>query len=118
MLHQPALEPAEEGPAKGRPVAVRREAWCLMLSGTWQLVSVVGWQHDGRRWRCLLQWGVQGTVYEGWYLHDPDKLAPVNSGLLHPVQPHDVALFPFPLPVQEHVSAQTASAEPSSRVTS
>jgi len=32
MLRQPALEPAEEGPAKGRPIAARREARCLMLS--------------------------------------------------------------------------------------
>src|SRR6516165_9945580 len=55
MLHQPALELAEGGPAKGRPIAARREAWCLMLDGTWQLVRVVGWQHDGGRWRCLLQ---------------------------------------------------------------
>jgi len=39
-----------------------------MLDGTWQLVKVAGWQHGGGRWRCLLQWGVEGTVYEGWYL--------------------------------------------------
>ena len=31
MLHQPAFEPAGEGPRKGRPTAVRREAWCLKL---------------------------------------------------------------------------------------
>jgi hypothetical protein len=46
--------------------------------GTWQLVRVVGWQHDGSCWRCLLQWGVEGVVYEGWYLADPERLAPVN----------------------------------------
>jgi hypothetical protein len=77
MLHQPALEPAEEGPAKGRPIAARREAWCLMLDGTYQLVRVVGWQHNGERWQCLLQWGVDGTVYGCWYLHDPDRLAAI-----------------------------------------
>ena len=77
MLRQPALEPAGEGPAKGRPIAARREAWCLMLDGTWQLVRVAGWQHNGERWQCLLQWGVEGTVYGCWYLHDPDRLAAI-----------------------------------------
>jgi hypothetical protein len=33
------------------------------MDGSWQLVRVVGWQHNGERWQCLLQWGVDGTVY-------------------------------------------------------
>ena len=78
MRHQPALDPAEEGPAEGPTVAAHREAWCLMLDGTWQLVKVVGWHHDGGRWRCLLQWGVSGTVCQAWYLHDPGRLVPAN----------------------------------------
>jgi len=47
------------------------------MDGTWQLVRVAGWQHNGERWRCLLQWGVEGTVYGCWYLHDPDRLAAI-----------------------------------------
>jgi hypothetical protein len=82
MRHQPALEAAGQGrPAKRRPAAARQgEALCLMLDGTWQLVKVAGWQKDdGGRWRCLLQWGVWGTVYEGWYLHDPGKVIPAGN---------------------------------------
>jgi hypothetical protein len=30
MRHQPAIEPAGEGPSKGLPVEPRGEAWCLM----------------------------------------------------------------------------------------
>jgi hypothetical protein len=47
--------------------------------GTWQLVKVISWQPgDAGRWRCRLQWGVSGTVYEAWYLHDPDRLVASN----------------------------------------
>jgi len=52
-----------------------------MLGGTWQLVRVTGWQHDGGRWRCLLQWGVSGVVDEGWYLHDAARLVPTKPDI-------------------------------------
>ena len=45
-----------------------------MLDGTWQLVTVASWQQDGTGWRCLLRWGVYGTVCQGWYFHEPGKL--------------------------------------------
>ena len=76
-----ALEPVGDAPARGRTGPARRpEAWCQMRDGTWQAVKVITWQQDGNRWRCLLQWGVSGAEYEGWYIHNPQRLHPLEDG--------------------------------------
>jgi hypothetical protein len=44
----------------------------VFRDGTWRLCRVAGWWQDSNgRWWHLLCWGVNGTVYEGWYRHDP-----------------------------------------------
>ncbi len=76
-----ALEPVGDAPARGRTVpASRPEAWCQMRDGTWQAVKVITLQQDGNRWRCLLQWGVSGAEYEGWYIHNPQRLRALEDG--------------------------------------
>jgi len=76
-----ALEPVGDAPARGRTMpAPKPEAWCQMRDGTWQAVKVITWQKDGNRWRCLLQWGVTGAEYEGWYIHDPQRLHSLEDG--------------------------------------
>jgi hypothetical protein len=90
MRHQPALEPAEEGPAARAPRETRSEALCLMPDGSWQLMKVLGWQLGAEgRWRCLLQWGVWGTVHTEWFVHDPHRLIPINRPLFQPMQHSD-----------------------------
>lgn len=80
MRFQPALEePA--GPAAGPVVDVQGDvrAMCRMSGGAWQLVRVLAWQRqaDGR-WRCLLTWGVWGTVHQEWYVHDARVMTPIG----------------------------------------
>jgi hypothetical protein len=49
-----------------------------MADGSWQEVTVAAWQQVAPdRWRCLLEWGVWGTVCAGWYIHDTGKLIPL-----------------------------------------
>ena len=76
-----ALEPVGDAPAGGPTVpASRPAALCQMRDGTWQAVKVITLQRDGDRWRCLLQWGVSGAEYEGWYIHNPQRLRALEDG--------------------------------------
>jgi hypothetical protein len=80
MQAQPALEFVEDAPAGVRRPgpAERREAWCPMLDGTIQAVTIGSWRQAGRRWQCLLIWGVRGTLCAAWYLYD-DRLVPLSG---------------------------------------
>jgi hypothetical protein len=73
-LDQPALEPLEGEPPTVPAPDMAREAMVVFRDGTWRLCRVAGWWQDSNgRWWHLLCWGVNGTVYEGWYRHDDPR---------------------------------------------
>lgn len=80
MVHQPALVLACEAPSPSTRPLKGRPAMALMRGGTWQLMRIPAWEQaaDGT-WRCLLLWGVWGTVWEAWYVFDPARLIPVDE---------------------------------------
>lgn len=77
-VDQPALVLAGSAPGKSQRPLEGRTALALMRSGAWQLMRVAAWdQREDGVWRCLLLWGVWGTVWEAWYVFDPARLTPL-----------------------------------------
>jgi len=78
-LDQPALMPWDGDSPPAPAPGPLREAMVVFRDGTWRLCRVAGWWQEpppGSRWWCLLRWGVQGTVYEGWFRHDLAVVTP------------------------------------------
>ncbi len=73
-LARPDLKPAA---GEGGPVAAPRppEVMVRFLDRTWRLCKIAGWRRDPGGWACHLLWGVSGRIADGWYQHDPEKMA-------------------------------------------
>lgn len=60
-------------------------------NGTWMLCRVLNWQQQRDQWLVHLAWGDAGTAYNGWFLHDPERVTgpPGDSPDLQRAIPRD-----------------------------
>lgn len=75
----PDLAPAE--PDQAAPTAPPRQPRVMVrfTDRSWALCRVLGWQRRGDGWIIGLAWGDFGVMREGWFAHDPERVAEVSG---------------------------------------